>query len=176
MRLVLTMDMLHLTLSHAGPDRTIYLLEGLLAKNEIPEYLTGEVPGDEYIVVDEHFLRLKSVPIICNHRTYQAYELIHARWAMPGAAGFVLPEAFNKFGAVCGPEAVWRKTGGLLLEGDSIKYFGATIPINLAAAVIAEVILVRGAEFYRSTNKSPLGSGSAQCYSYCMLHLREMRL
>ncbi|XP_024374442.1 chlorophyll a-b binding protein CP26, chloroplastic isoform X3 [Physcomitrium patens] len=68
---------------------------------------------------------------------------------MPGAAGFVLPEAFNKFGAVCGPEAVWRKTGGLLLEGDSIKYFGATIPINLAAAVIAEVILVRGAEFYR---------------------------
>ncbi|XP_024374444.1 chlorophyll a-b binding protein CP26, chloroplastic isoform X4 [Physcomitrium patens] len=57
---------------------------------------------------------------------------------MPGAAGFVLPEAFNKFGAVCGPEAVWRKTGGLLLEGDSIKYFGATIPINLAAAVIAE--------------------------------------
>ncbi|XP_073389705.1 chlorophyll a-b binding protein 151, chloroplastic isoform X1 [Physcomitrium patens] len=28
------------------PDRTIYLLEGLLAKNEIPEYLTGEVPGD----------------------------------------------------------------------------------------------------------------------------------
>nr|XP_024374443.1 chlorophyll a-b binding protein CP26, chloroplastic-like isoform X2 [Physcomitrium patens] len=46
MRLVLTMDMLHLTLSHAGPDRTIYLLEGLLAKNEIPEYLTGEVPGD----------------------------------------------------------------------------------------------------------------------------------
>jgi len=26
-----------------------------------------------------------------------------------GAAGFVLPEAFNKFGAVCGPEAVWFK-------------------------------------------------------------------
>lgn len=43
----------------------------------------------------------------------------------------------------------FAQTGGLLLEGDSIKYFGATIPINLAAAVIAEVILVRGAEFYR---------------------------
>jgi hypothetical protein len=28
---------------------------------------------------------------------------------MLGAAGFVLPEAFNKFGAVCGPEAVWWK-------------------------------------------------------------------
>jgi light-harvesting complex II chlorophyll a/b binding protein 5 len=49
---------------------------------------------------------------------YQAYELIHARWAMLGAAGFVLPEAFNKFGAVCGPEAVWWKVcNKLLLPG-----------------------------------------------------------
>jgi light-harvesting complex II chlorophyll a/b binding protein 5 len=40
---------------------------------------------------------------------YQAYELIHARWAMLGAAGFIIPEAFNKYGANCGPEAVWFK-------------------------------------------------------------------
>ncbi|XP_047252264.1 chlorophyll a-b binding protein CP26, chloroplastic-like [Capsicum annuum] len=37
---------------------------------------------------------------------YQTYELIHARWAMLGAAGFIIPEAFNKFGANCGPEAI----------------------------------------------------------------------
>lgn len=48
-----------------------------------------------------------------------------------------------------------------MLEGDSIQYFGATIPVNLAAAVIAEVVLVGGAEYYRSTNKSPLGSVSS---------------
>ncbi|RRT69536.1 hypothetical protein B296_00016587 [Ensete ventricosum] len=29
---------------------------------------------------------------------YQAYELIHARWAMLAAAGFIIPEAFTKFG------------------------------------------------------------------------------
>jgi light-harvesting complex II chlorophyll a/b binding protein 5 len=114
-----------------GPDRRIYLPEGLLAKDEIPPYLTGEVPGD--YGYDPFGLSKKPE----DFDKYQAYELIHARWAMLGAAGFVLPEAFNKFGAVCGPEAVWWKTGALLLEGDSIQYFGATIPVNLAAAVIA---------------------------------------
>jgi light-harvesting complex II chlorophyll a/b binding protein 5 len=29
-----------------GPDRRIYLPEGLLDKSDIPEYLTGEVPGE----------------------------------------------------------------------------------------------------------------------------------
>nr|PNR55976.1 hypothetical protein PHYPA_006873 [Physcomitrium patens] len=96
--------------------------------------------------------------LVSTFRSYQAYELIHARWAILRAAGFVPPNAFNKFGSVCGPEAMWWKTGALLLEGDSIKYFGATVPINLAAAVISEVNLVGGSEYYRSTNKSPLGS------------------
>ncbi|KAG6556111.1 hypothetical protein Mapa_002052 [Marchantia paleacea] len=136
-----------------GPDRRIYLPEGLLDKSDIPAYLTGEVPGDYGF--DPFGLSKKPA----DFDKYQAYELIHARWAMLGAAGFVLPEAFNKYGAVCGPEAVWFKTGALLLEGNTLQYFGASIPVNLAAAVIAEVILVGGAEYYRSTNKSPLGSG-----------------
>lgn len=136
-----------------GPDRRIYLPEGLLDKSEIPAYLTGEVPGDYGF--DPFGLSKKPA----DFDKYQAYELIHARWAMLGAAGFVLPEAFNKFGAVCGPEAVWFKTGALLLDGNTISYFGATVPVNLAVAVIAEVVLVGGAEYYRSTNKSPLGSG-----------------
>ncbi|CAM6125088.1 unnamed protein product [Calypogeia fissa] len=136
-----------------GPDRRIYLPEGLLDKSEIPAYLTGEVPGDYGF--DPFGLSKKPA----DFDKYQAYELIHARWAMLGAAGFVLPEAFNKFGAVCGPEAVWFKTGALLLDGNTISYFGATVPVNLAVAIIAEVVLVGGAEYYRSTNKSPLGSG-----------------
>jgi light-harvesting complex II chlorophyll a/b binding protein 5 len=135
-----------------GPDRRIYLPEGLLDKSEIPAYLTGEVPGD--YGYDPFGLSKKPE----DFDKYQAYELIHGRWAMLGAAGFILPEAFNKYGAVCGPEAVWWKTGALLLDGDTLQYFGATVPVNLAAAVIAEIVLVGGAEYYRSTNKSPLGS------------------
>jgi len=135
-----------------GPDRRIYLPEGLLSKSDIPAYLTGEVPGDYGF--DPFGLSKKP----SDFDKYQAYELIHGRWAMLGAAGFVLPEAFNRSGAVCGPEAVWFKTGALLLDGNTLSYFGASIPVNLAAAVIAEVLLVGGAEYYRSTNKSPLGS------------------
>jgi hypothetical protein len=33
-------------LDNAGTDNRIYLPEGLLAKDENPEYLTGEVPGE----------------------------------------------------------------------------------------------------------------------------------
>ncbi|KAF7143514.1 hypothetical protein RHSIM_Rhsim05G0000500 [Rhododendron simsii] len=71
---------------------------------------------------------------------------------MLGAAGFIIPKAFNKFGANCGPEAVWFKTGALLLDGNTLNYFGKNIPINLVLAVVTEVVLLGGAEYYRITN------------------------
>ncbi|MBA0808516.1 hypothetical protein Gohar_024249 [Gossypium harknessii] len=129
-----------------GPDRRIFLPEGLLDRSEIPEYLNGEVPGD--YGYDPFGLSKKPE----DFAKYQAYELIHARWAMLGAAGFIIPEAFNKFGANCGPEAVWFKTGALLLDGNTLSYFGKNIPINLVVAVVAEVVLVGGAEYYRIIN------------------------
>ncbi|KAJ0024859.1 hypothetical protein Pint_06902 [Pistacia integerrima] len=129
-----------------GPDRRIFLPEGLLDRSDIPEYLTGEVPGD--YGYDPFGLSKKPE----NFSKYQAYELIHARWAMLGAAGFIIPEALNKYGANCGPEAVWFKTGALLLDGNTLNYFGKNIPINLVLAVIAEVVLVGGAEYYRIIN------------------------
>lgn len=135
-----------------GEDRRIYLPSGLLDRSEVPEYLTGEVAGD----YGYDPLGLGKNPK--DFAKYQANELLHARWAMLGAAGFIIPEALNKYGAVCGPEAVWFKTGAQLLEGDSLQYFGLTIPVNLAVATIAEIVLVGGAEYYRSKNESPLGT------------------
>jgi light-harvesting complex II chlorophyll a/b binding protein 5 len=141
-----------------GADRRIYLPEGLLAKSEIPAYLTGEVAGD----YGYDPLGLSKKP--ADFEKYQANELIHARWAMLGALGFVFPELLNRFGAECGPEAVWWKTGATLLEGNSLEYFGLTIPVNLAVATIAEIALVGGAEYYRSKNDSPLGSNLDTLY------------
>ncbi|CAN6475364.1 unnamed protein product [Victoria cruziana] len=148
-----------------GPDRRIFLPEGLLDRSEVPEYLNGEVPGD--YGYDPFGLSKKPE----DFAKYQAYELIHARWAMLGAAGFVIPEAFNKFGAACGPEAVWFKTGALLLDGNTLNYFGKNIPVNLVVAVIAEIVLVGGAEYYRIINglvRSQLSSPIFDSSKFCL--------
>lgn len=44
------------------------------------------------------------------------------------------------------------QTGALLLDGVTLNYFGRPIPINLIVAVIAEILLLGGAEYYRITN------------------------
>ena len=44
------------------------------------------------------------------------------------------------------------QTGALLLDGGTLNYFGKPIPINLIVAVIAAIVLVGGAEYYRITN------------------------
>nr|MCH1932126.1 chlorophyll a/b-binding protein [Shewanella shenzhenensis] len=61
-----------------GPDRRIFLPEGLLDRSEVPDYLNGEVPGD--YGYDPFGLSKKPE----DFSKYQAYELIHARWAMLG--------------------------------------------------------------------------------------------
>ncbi|XP_038975643.1 chlorophyll a-b binding protein CP26, chloroplastic-like isoform X2 [Phoenix dactylifera] len=105
-----------------GPDRRIFLPEGLLDRSEVPEYLTGEVPGDYGY---DPFGLSKNPE---NFSKYQAYELIHARWAMLGSAGFIIPEACNKFGANCGPEAVWFKN-----FEDKLHPGGPFDPLGLAS-------------------------------------------
>ncbi|MCO5568981.1 hypothetical protein L7F22_022686 [Adiantum nelumboides] len=126
-----------------GRSCQIYLPKGLLDRLEVPAYLTGEVPGDYGF--DPFSLSKKAANF--------DKLLTHSREvAMLGALGFVIREAFNKYGASCGPEAVWFKTGALILDRGSIEYFGATIPINLVVVVIAKVVLVDGAEYYRASN------------------------
>lgn len=44
------------------------------------------------------------------------------------------------------------QTGALLLDGGTLNYFGNKIPINLILAVVAEIVLVGGAEYYRIIN------------------------
>ncbi|KAF3641484.1 hypothetical protein FXO38_21613 [Capsicum annuum] len=101
-------------------------------------------------------------------------KVIHARWAMLGTAGFIFPKAFNKFGVNCASEAVWFKTRALILDGNTLNYFGKNIPINLVLVIVVEVVLVGSAEYYRIING--LVSSPITITTILLLRIEGLRL
>lgn len=91
----------------------------------------------------------------------RAFELIHCRWAMLGAAGMVIPEGLRANGAAIKSEN-WLDAGTEMLEGGTLDYFAvpwAVIanPLPLAAIAVIEVVLVGAAETYRRSGSGPKG-------------------
>jgi light-harvesting complex II chlorophyll a/b binding protein 5 len=138
-----------------GPNRALYLPGGLLDRAEVPSYLNGELAGD----YGYDPLRLGKDPE--QVRAYREAELIHARWAMLAAAGFIIPEGLEANGAdIVG--GTWFETGAKMLDGGTLNYFAVpwgivNNPLPLFVVVAIEVGLMAAVESYRRSGMGPAG-------------------
>ena len=92
---------------------------------------------------------------------YRANELIHARWAMLGAAGTIIPEGLQANGAEL-RGATWFDAPFELANSGSLTYFAVpwgiiTNPLPLVAVGAINVALIAAVERYRASGEGPAG-------------------
>eukprot|EP00963_Diacronema_lutheri_P013374 scaffold2636_cov340-Pavlova_lutheri.AAC.36 len=99
---------------------------------------------------------------------YFEIELLHARWAMLGIVGCIVPEVLDMFGERLGlsfTEAVWWKVGAAKASGENLNYLGIEgIRIaggqGIAVIALCQLVLMGGPEYARKVGikgLEPLG-------------------